>query len=168
MVRGGARRGTAWDDQLPNFSVADGAFGSFLLMSDVADPEKRGCTLVRMILDFDIFPATPGAVSGRQNFALGIGVVSDDAFTAGASGMPNPEVGSDYPVTGWLWRKRVAVFDETLASGVVTPVHVDRDLRAMRKLDRSSLVLMTFNGTAEGSPFAVTVMGTIRTLYKLP
>ena len=163
-----ARRGTAWDDTLPNVSVADGAFGSLLLIDNTADPEKRGCTLVRLILDFDIFPATPGAVSGRQNFAMGIAVVSDDAFTSGASGMPNPEVNTDYPVAGWLWRKRVAIFDETLATGPVPLTHVREDLRSMRKLDRSSVALLMFNGTGEGTAFNVTIMGTIRALYKLP
>ena len=168
VVARAPRRLTAWDDFRMNNSTADGAFATFALMNNIADPEKRGCTLIRMILDFVLFPATPGAVSGRQLYSMGIGVVSDDAFSAGATGLPNPEVDSDYPVGGWLWRKTVAVFDETLATGHVPPVQIQADLRAMRKLDRSTLAFMLFNGTGEGTPFAVQRIGQIRCLYKLP
>ena len=137
-------------------------------MQNVADPEKRGCTLVRLIMDFVMFASPPGAVSGRQVVSMGIAVVSDDAFSSGATGMPNPEVSTDYPVGGWLWRKVVPVFDETLATGHVPPVEVRQDLRAMRKLDRSTLAFLAFNDAGEGSPFTVQWIGIIRSLYKLP
>ena len=167
-MRGGPRRGTAWDDNRFNFGLGSGTFANIALVDDVADPEKRGCTLVRTIIDLQVFASDPGVASGRQLVDFGIGLVSDDAFTAGATGMPNPEVESDYPVGGWLWRKTFAVFDETLATGHVPPVEIKADLRAMRKMDRSTVAFMLSNGVGEGTPFAIQIVGLMRILYKLP
>ena len=163
------RRGTAWDDTIMNSSLANNTRFQIDLLVNTADAEKRGCTVVRTLLDFQLFNATPGDVSGRQIFHMGIGLVSDDAFAAGGSAMPNPEEQDDYPVGGWMWRKSVAVFDESLANGVnPAPVTIKEDLRAMRKLDRSTMALIIFNATGEGAPFSVQRIGIIRVLYKLP
>ena len=161
------RRGTAWDDKLVNFSVANGSATSAIeLVTNVADNEKRGCTLVRLLLDLYLWPATPGNVSGRQNYDLGVALISDDARLASA--FPDPDDAADYPVSGWLWRTRVLVIDETLATGPIPPGRVKEDIRAQRKLDRSSVMLINNNTLVEGNPFTVQVTGIIRVLYKLP
>ena len=151
-----------------NFSVSSGSTSEVGLVDDTADPEKRGCTLIRLIMDFWMFPSIPGAVSGRQVVTMGIGVVSDDAFAAGSSGLPNPEVDGDYPVGGWLWRHKVPIFDETLATTGPLVIRIKEDLRAMRKLDRSTVALMMKSVSNEGTSFTVQWMGIIRALYKLP
>ena len=165
---GAPRRLTAWDDEFHNFSLGNASFTQINLTTQVIDPEKRGYTLVRMIMDIYLFASPPGTVSGRQLMSLGVAVVSDDAFASGAAGLPDPDSEEDYPVGGWVWRTRLPVFDETLGAGIVQPVHIEKDLRAMRKLDRSTLALLVRNDVGEGTTFAVQIIGLTRTLYKLP
>ena len=47
-------------------------------------------------------------------------------------------------------------------------LRIFRDLRVMRKLDRSSLVFMWHNNGIEGNGFTMQATGIIRVLYKLP
>ena len=113
-VNGAARRRTAWDDQIVDFDIASGGQALFLLMENVADPEKRGCTLIRTIMGVDVNCAVPGQVSGQQKVSIGIMLVSDDAFVAGAAAMPNPATESEFPVGGWLLREQHLLVSETL------------------------------------------------------
>ena len=48
------------------------------------------------------------------------------------------------------------------------PLAVSKDFRSMRKLDRSTMVLIMENAAVEGSTFNVRVNGLVRVLYKLP
>ena len=164
---GVARRGTAWDDSRVAATVGSGASTTGqLLVENVADPEKRGCTLVRMILDLSLVATPPGAVSGMQRLSIGIGLVSDDAFSASA--FPEPSETDDFPVGGWIYRGMRLIRDETLASGIIAQERLYLDLRVQRKLERSSVVFMTKNDAVEGSTFSVAVQGLVRSLYKLP
>ena len=97
---------------------------------------------------------------------MAIGCVSDDAFAGGA--LPDADQSSDFPVAGWLWRVRKLVVDETLGTGVLPPLRVTADLRSMRKLERSTLVLVHSNDPVEGTAFQVRLFGLVRCLYKLP
>ena len=49
-----------------------------------------------------------------------------------------------------------------------TTLRLDRDLRAMRKLDRATMYLRVENDNVEGTTFAIRIAGLIRVLYKLP
>ena len=162
------RRKTAWDDQiLIGQTVVNAASpAGFLLVENAADPEKRGCTVVRIIVDLAVNADVPGSVSGQEVTSFGIALVSDDAFVAAAFPEPNDE--TDYPVSGWLWRKVILVQDETLATGPIPPVRVYQDLRVARKLDRASLTLIVMTQGIEGSTFNTRLTGIVRALYKLP
>ena len=161
------KRVTAWDDTLIDLTVANlAATQSQGLVQNVADPEKRGCTAVRMILHLQLFPTSPGAVSGVQNVQFGVGLVSDDAFVAAA--MPDPSAGDDFPVGGWMYRDSLLVVDETIATGPVPFTVVKQDLKVQRKLGRSTVALMANNTAIQGSNFAIGFRGIIRILYKLP
>ena len=135
--------------------MAAGASTTLLLVEDVADPEKRGCTLVRMILGFDLLPAVPLVVSGVMRATVGIGLASDDAFAAAA--LPEVDDQTDYPQGGWLFRGSWTVRDEAAIS--VPFVRVDRDVRAMRKIDRSSVYIRIATSLVEGSAFSVIANG---------
>jgi len=167
VVNGTApRRGTAWDDQMLDVLLTNGSQEEFQLLPAVTDPQKRGYTLVRMLFNMTFTAAVPGAVSGQMHTDIGIALVSADAFVAGA--VPDPSTDSDFPVSGWLFRHRCLIWDETLATGIV-PIHmVKEDLRAMRKLDRSFLTLILETSGVEGTTFTVRAHGLIRSLYKLP
>ena len=162
----GARRRTAWDDELFSVNVPVGTPQSALLLAqNVADPEKRGCTLVRIIYHMYYQANAPGAVNGTMSIDVGIGLASDDAFSAGA--LPEASVAADFPSSGWLYRDRVIVMDSIDAQDQA-PVEIYRDLRVQRKLERSSLYAMHELGSRLGTSFNVNVMGIIRVLYKLP
>ena len=160
------RRQTAWNDELFNVTLGAGLGDEFLIFQDSADSEKRGCTMGRTIIGFDILPADPGVGSGSQRVSLGIALASDDAFAAGA--LADPETQSDYPVGGWLWRWSGVVRDETLGVGPMVYPRLDLDLRAMRKLDRTSVYMALKNDNLEGTAFTIRLAGLIRILYKLP
>ena len=166
MGRAPARRMTAWDDEIINFDTATGSRASFLLMQNVADPEKRGCTLIRVIMGLTLAASSPGSVSGQQKVSCGLFLVSDDAFVASA--IPDVDVAADYPMGGYMWRSQYLVQDETLATGPIAPVRIDLDLHAARKVDRASVTMTWTNEPVEGSTFSVRTLGIIRCLYKLP
>ena len=163
------RRNTAWDDRLLLGSAIDvpaGGRSSLQLALNVSDPEKRGCTVVRIIMDLVVWPIPPGAVSGVDLLSMGVQMVSDDAFAAGA--MADPEDDADFPVTGWLYRGVFLVRDETLATGIGDFTVVQKDLRVQRKMDRGTLVLTVHNTGLEGTFFTIRTTGIVRVLYKLP
>ena len=157
---------TAWDDTFVDVTASSGADTTQLLVGNVADPEKRGCTLVRMLIRLWVNQSTPGVVSGIQALTMGIGLSSDDAFTANA--LPEVQVADDFPQTGWLFRDQVLVLDETLATGVFAAISVREDVRSQRKLDRASAYIRISNVAVEGTSFSVRCKGLIRALYKLP
>ena len=163
-----AKRLTAWDDVMMDLTVNSGADSILLLANNVADPEKRGCTVIRVLVHLWLNPVTPGVVSGQQMVTTAMGLASDDAFVAGTTGLANPEDPQDFPVAGWMYRDRWLVLDETLGSGIVAPVEIMRDLRVSRKLDRASLYFHVNNAPAEGTAFNIRWRGIIRVLYKLP
>ena len=166
VVRTAARRLTAWDDTLFNSVLTDENQQSLELMKAVADAEKRGCTLIRMLVHMQYHASVPGAVSGVTLVTFGVSVVSDDAFAAFI--VPDPQQEGDFPVLGWVFRDRTAVVDETLATGIVAPVSMRYDLRSQRKLDRSTLIWTSIAQGREGTAFTVQETGIIRCLYKLP
>ena len=160
------RRGTAWDDNILNEQILNNGQNLLLLLNNVADPEKRGCTLVRVILNLWALPSNPGQVSGSMQLSLGIAMMSDDAFSAAA--VAEADVPSDYPPSGWLYRDNVLVVDETLATGAIPPTRIEKDLRASRKLDRQAVAIQMEASAIEGTNFTLRVCGMIRSLYKLP
>ena len=165
MRPGAPRRGTAWDDELISAQVANGAQDARLVIQNVADPEKRGCTLVRVIVHLWLQASAPGASNGTMSLDIGVCLVSDDAFAAGA--LPEADVAADFPVAGWVYRDRICVLDSVDAKDGPL-VEVFKDLRVQRKLDRSSAVLLLEANSRLGTAFDVSCMGIVRGLYKLP
>ena len=160
------RRTTAWDDQtITSLTASSGASQEVLLIENVADSEKRGCTLVRTLVRLTAMPSSITSVNGIQLVHFGIGLTSDDAFAAGA--LPDVEIDDDYPVAGWVWRDSVYVRDSTVASAGQI-VRLEAELQSQRRLDRSSVFLTFSNVPVQGTPFAVSVGGIVRMLYKLP
>ncbi len=160
------RRGTAWDDHFVTIEVANGSTVSENVVNNITDQEKRGYTLIRQIIRLDVMPDVPGGVSGKQKVTLAMGVTSDDAFAALA--LPDPEVGVDFPVLGWLWRTQYIVLDELLQNVLYSVVRIDTDLHAARKLDRSTVFISVHSTVEQGTAFQIACTGLVRNLYKLP
>ena len=119
---------------------------------------------MRLIVDMMFFAATPLQTSSVQWMQFGIGLTSDDAFSAGAT--PEPEAEADFPVLGWLLRSHCVVASET--SPGQAPVRRFYDLRVARKLERSSVFVSVTNTAIEGTATAIRHNGLFRALYKLP
>ena len=161
------KRITAWDDQLVNtVNLVEGTQAPVLLAENVADPEKRGCTIVRMLIGIQIMPSNPNTANGTQRVMIGVGVTSDDAFSAGA--LPDLETDADFPVQGWMYRDSFVVVDIASGGNPGMVVRIEKDIRAQRKIDRSTPFLVLRTNTIQGSTIGVMYSGIVRILYKLP
>ena len=108
-------------------------------------------TVIRMIGEYVIGPTSAPVALDVAKIALAIGVVSSDAFAAGAGSVPDPGVEEEYP---WLYWKEHTFFFPTTSADPATAqgsVRVPFDIRSMRKLKpRESLVwifqYMDYNG----------------------
>ena len=129
----------------------------------VTDVVARRLTVVRTIVSLDIFSTTVAGVWGVQEIALGIGVISREAFAAGV--FPDPVEANDKPTRGWLWRTHQAVSQN--GSGGQVLVHIEGDFRGARKLDAGVLILIINNTPLQGTAFTVFTRGLVRTLFKL-
>jgi len=96
-------------------------------------------TLVRMRGHLHVVcVGTSGAVGDGFAGAAGIGLVSNDAFAAGAASIPGPQTDANWD--GWIWHQ---FFDVRQATGTIADganaasinMHMDIDSKAMRKWD---------------------------------
>ena len=144
-----ARR-TAWEDELIDFNVSDAGQSSTQLMSTITADESRGTTLTRLIYELAVFSTTVAGAWGTQFLDLGIAVLDEDAFVAGA--LPDPNVEGAEPPRGWVWRTRCVVAQ----NGTGTPIILRcvGDLRAQRKMDGGVLVLIANSTGGPPKPFS--------------
>jgi len=157
-----ANRRRQWQDFVITESIANAAQASEVLLDGDVD-DTKGMTLVRMIIRLDLVAATPGLDnSDLQGVALGIGMISGEAIASAV--FPEPGVGVDHPLTGWLWRTRHVVGEN---NQIVHAPKIDVDVRAKRKVMYGSPVLIINNDTLFGTAFTVEAIGIIRMLYLL-
>ncbi len=96
--------------------------------------------------------------------AIGVGIVSDEAFNAGVASIPEPFADADW--SGWyLWRS----FSYTLELGDATSImtvnwNFEVDSRAMRKVGSNETLVVV----AESQGGAFSLFAGVRTLVKLP
>ena len=158
-----SRRATVWADTLFSLTVMNGAQQVSSLHLGVLTT-NMDLTVVRTLIHLNISSDNPGFASGLQRVSLGIGVVSEEAFLAGV--VPDPNVNTDFPSRGWVWRDQQVVLDELLATGVVPLRDIKEDIASQRKLDKGELVLIVNNDALHGSPFDIIVTGIVRILFK--
>ncbi len=91
-----------WQDFLIDSTVViNGQTGITLLQGGVDD--TKGMTLVRMIIGLDLYPELLVTLSiEASGLNLGIGMMSAEAIASGQ--FPDPDIATDIPLTGWLWR----------------------------------------------------------------
>ena len=162
MVTRTPRRRRQWQDFLVTADVADSAQANANLLDGVIT-ETKGLTAVRFIIRLDLRPSTWVSNStDSQMVTMGIGIFTADAISG--SVYPDPNVSTDHPGAGWLWRYCTLV-NEDQASG---PARIDVDLRSMRKVMYGGTRLVINNDPDVGTAFTVSVRGLIRILYLLP
>ncbi len=161
-----ARRTTAWEDTFVAQSLANNARLDQDLLVNVSDADKRGMTVVRILVHL-YFTSTAGTpVDGIQKLSMGIQLSSEDAFAANA--VPDPNNVTEYPIGGWLYRDVVVVAEAASGIHINPPAEIRLDLRSQRKLDRSEMMYSVENNALGGTNFSVDANGFIRVLYKLP
>ena len=162
MMARAPRRRRRWVDNLIAQTTANSTQDSQSLI-DGAVTENKGMTLVRLIIGMNIRAST-GVLQSQdtQVVSMGIAAMSADAATAGAFADPN--LGSDQPASGWLWRWQ-ALVTEDVSAGLI---RIEKDVRTMRKVEYGDIRLIINNDPDIGSAFSVETMGLIRALYLLP
>ena len=120
-------------------------------------------TIVRLVGQMAVFPDIPiVSTTSNQIIDVGIGVASEQAFTAGA--VPQPDQTDEYPARGWLYVATKSLFRGNLdTTGEHYPTW-EFDIRSMRKIDKGRLYLAAGNGLGDGTPIVVRFQGRIRAL----
>ncbi len=154
-----ARRVTQWVGSADTGFTTIGA-GASVLMQSIATLGNTTVVRVRGIMS-----VTPGSVASDQNLvgAMGIGIVSDQAFAAGAASIPGPWTDPDWG--GWLvWLPWSFAWEFGTAVGVqFRGVESIIDSKAMRKIaPNETLVVM-----GESQSAAAAVATSFRLLVKL-
>ena len=160
---GGPRRLTTWIDTIVNSAVTTGTQERIDMMGTFDVDERRGMTVMRLLLCLYLAPNPLGAVNGIVVMNMGIEVVSQEGFGAGV--VPDPGSATEFPLRGWLYRCQHAVLDDP-TPGYPTPV-IREDLHAMRRLDTGSVIMVLDAATVQGTAFNIRVMGLMRMLVKL-
>ncbi len=109
-------------------------------------------TVIRMLGEYIIGPDAAPAAADSCRVGVGIGVVSTDAATLGATAMPDPSGEPDFP---WLyWAEHAFFFVGTsLEDQAVAQLRHSFDVRSMRKVKpRESLVMVVEYVDVNGAP----------------
>ena len=156
---------TFWSDTLLHTLVGSGGQAAISLVSDFSNEELRlaSLTLMRTIIGIDVAYSVHDSGEGSQLMDIAIGVESQEAFAAGVH--PDPKVGSDHPVRGWVFRARGRVFGFAADQPAVYSWRLDRDIRSRRKLENGEAFIVIDNTPAEGAAGSVSVSGLIRQLW---
>jgi len=158
---------TIWIDTSLSDNIATGAEFEKSLMTNISSAASglAQMTLLRTIIGIDISYATHDAGEGSQRLSIGIGVASQEAFAAAA--LPDPEVMSDFPTKGWVWRAAYRIWGFAADQPTIFTRRVDLDIRAKRKLDKGEAYINAFNAAQEGVTAVVNLTGIIRQLWQV-
>ncbi len=165
------RRRTTWvDTHVALQLAAAGKFNIDLMGPYIADTtQRRGLTVTRTLIHMAFLTTSEGGTDGINQMACGIGVVSQESFTAGT--LPDPETEDDKPVLGWLWKDIYTTRETIQGTDLVAPgyfTEVKVDIGARRMIDTGVLWMAATNTTIAGTGHAVQVSGIVRTLFLLP
>ena len=162
MPHGG--RHMFWTDTLLNDQISSNSFTSQTLLQDIDPTESRnGMTLTRTLICLDIGHFIHDSGEGSQMVTMGIGVAPSIAIIG--SNTPQPEVATEFPTRGWVWRCRYRTFGFAADQPAVFNRNVHLDIRSQRKLDNGDLFLRVQNSNLEGATGTILVTGIIRTLW---
>ena len=104
-------------------------------------------------------------VGDRINMVVGVGIVSTDAFSAGAGSMPDPATDFSYP---WLWLNEIQLINNNLVDDGafgLTAQRIEIDSKAMRKITGGQSLVMIGELTGDvGAPNNDIEFGRLRVL----
>jgi len=107
---------------------------------------------------------------GYSDIVAAIGVVSNDAFTAGGAAIPNP-VG-DAQWSGWLWYQNIGPIigqsvTESENTGALSQVRIPIDSKAMRKVSPNDAIFGVVESVTEVGTATLNFFMSTRMLIKL-
>ena len=162
MPHGG--RHLFWVDSFVSLimSTANGDVES--LMTGLSSTESRmGLTLMRSILCLEVGRLIPDSGEGNDIVDIGIGIASQEAFAANV--LSDPNVITEFPIGGWIFRCRVRTFGFAADASVAYSRVIERDLRNKRKINNGEMFITGFNTANQGSASTCSVDGIVRNLY---
>ncbi len=135
------------------------------LMTGVSATQTRfdRMTLLRTIIGFDVGNIIHDSGEGSQEFHIGIGVASQEAFALGA--ISDPVTDTDFPTRGWIWRATYRTFGFAADQPTIFTRRVDLDIRAKRKLENGEAFVVADNIDHEGVSSSLQILGLIRQLW---
>jgi len=160
-------RKTLWIDTSAALLIAAGGQTHKSLMTGVSSTQTRfdQMTLLRTVIGLDVARFIHDSGEGSDQVSLGIGVTSQEAFAAGS--LSDPEVDTDFPSRGWIWRARYRVYGFAADQPAVFNTRVDLDIRSMRKLENGEVFFVGSSELVEGNASTTQVIGLIRQLWQV-
>ncbi len=156
-------RNPYWEDTVVGQTITDNGDALISLVGGLSEDERRGMTVARTIVELALSPVTTSGVVGSMVAMMAIGVANAQAFTAGAGSLPDPQINSERPPRGWLFKTQCAILDDATT---VAPLTMCRgDFRGKRKIDAGILYLHVTNSSRTGTDFTIFVSGLVRVLY---
>ena len=154
-----------WIDTSASLALATPGQNSKSLMSGVSSTQTRfdRMTLLRTIIGIDIARLVHDSGEGSEQISVGIAIASQEAFALTA--FPDPEVDTDFPIRGWIWRARYRVYGFAADQPAVFNTRVDLDMRSQRKLENGEAYLIAVSEAVEGANSAIQISGLIRQLW---
>ena len=165
-----------------NRRLTDWAAGPFSAPQDLSaagpslwdtaqSPLIPGLTVVRVRGEFTIvLNAITTVGDGFNNFAVGIGVASLAAFTAGVASLPTPLTEIEWP--GWLWHSSHGELQGmSITESGQSPLEALRgviDSKAMRKLRTDEVIFGAIEMGTEVGTAVASFSARTRMLVKLP
>jgi len=160
------RRRTGWEIG-PGESAASTFTGTTsVILGSGAQALQDGLTIVRVRGNFQAF-LTAGAAGDGFHCALGMAIVSVDAFAIGVTAVPNPIADMDWG--GWLYHRFYDVHCPVTFVGRETPTSIQFqvDSKAMRKIGVNEVLFMGLEMVEIGTS-SMTTFFESRILLKLP
>ena len=149
--------------------------GNQLWTDGVVLTKETQVTLVRIRGDAIIYLATAAAVDDGYHGAFGIGLCTQEAFSAGAGSVPNPNSDDESEWDGWIYHRFFHVFSplvgitagaqQTAAPSIYQRFEIDS--KAMRKWS-DGFVLFGALGVTEVGVSSAAFSADTRLLVKLP
>ena len=156
-----------WIDTLLVETVALGVLEVNSLMGGITAAQSRfdQMTLLRTIIGLDLARSVHDSGEGSEICDIGIGIASQDAFSAGGTALPNPDTEADFPTRGWVWRARYRIFGFAADQPTIFTRRIDLDIRSQRKLENGVSFLVVDLQAAEGATSTMSMIGLIRQLW---
>jgi len=155
-------RPTEWQDTVIDMFAVSGANVSVGLTLGLTAADLRGATVIRTIVALAFHSVDAAGAWGIQQVHLGIGIISEEAFTANV--LPDPRTAEDRPSRGWMYRDAIAVSQNGVGTQIVFSLRAD--IHGARKIENGALFIIVDAVNIRGTSFNVGITGLIRTLLK--